>query len=160
MGNFLLPHSTSVVRALALAEKILGLPSVTQRALVPFRARLMVTGDTCPRGSIHMWGDFQEVCSSLEAQSVLAWASLFWGTFFQNVLSHRRPDPENFSWLVFNLQFPLLKGQSHQCGSLECSVPVGGGWAPLTCWSLLGTAILLKWHHFRVWGEKKTAQHF
>lgn len=77
-------------------------------------------------GSIHMWGDFQEVCSSLEAQSVLAWASLFWGIFLQNMFSHRRPDPENFSWLVFNLQFPLLKGQSHQCRSLECSVPVRG----------------------------------
>lgn len=88
---------------------------------------------------------FRTVCASLGARSVHYSLGIpLWGhtSLSQNVSSHKRLDLENFLSQGFKLQPPVLQGQSHQCGMGNTRQLLGRRWAPLTCWSLLSSAIL------------------
>lgn len=124
-------------------------------------ARLRVIADTCPPGAAF-------TCGVTFRRYVHHWKhSLCWpGHPSFGAYSCKTCFPiEDLTLRIFHgwyltSSFLCWRVSPISVGLWNAAFQSGGRWAPLKCWSLLGTAILLKWHHFRVWGEKKTAQHF
>lgn len=167
MGNFLLTPNSSLGRVLVpqyivhKLERVWGLSSVMQEVYLqlPFRARLWSVAYSrhCPRGSVDVWGGFQElvfITGSTVCPCCPGHPS-FWTHSCKTCFSVR-----DLTLIIFHCQyltssflcwrvsfiFAMLSAIWEEMGPSHRLVPPG-------------TAILLKWHHSRVWGGKK-AQHF
>lgn len=159
MGNFLLTHNSSLVRALVplyvvhKLERELGVSSVIQEVYLQLssRARLWSAAYSrhCPRGSIDVWGAFQELVFITGSTVCPCYPGhpSFWTHSCKTCFSIR-----DLTLRVFHCQY-LLKGQSHSAMLWAIWVEMG----PSHVLVPPGTAILLKWHHSRVWGKKVSA---
>lgn len=138
-------------------ERVLGLSLVMQEVYLQllFRARLWSAAYSrrCPRGSIDVWGGFQLVFITGSTVCPCSPGHLsFWTHSCKAYFSVR-----DLTLRIFHCQYLT---SNFLCWRVSLiSVMLCAIWEEMGPSHMLvppGTAILLKWHHSRVWRGKKT----
>lgn len=158
MGNFLLTHSSSLVRVLVplyivhKLERVLGPPLVMQKVYLQW-ARLWSAAyrRPCPRGSIDVWGGFQKLVfiTGSTAGPCYPGHPSFWMHSCKTCFSVR-----DLTLRIFHCQYlasSFFCWRVSLISAMLCAIQEEMG--PSHMLVPPGTAILLKSHHYE--GKKK-----